>query len=90
MDFVQDQLSDGKKIRVLTVVDTFTRFSPAIDVCFSHKEPVTSANPVDGRRRRYGVAPFAQGGMDLVAVHVALAASDDLGLDAFGLTPLRR
>jgi len=27
MDFVHDQLFDGRKIRVLTVVDTFTRLS---------------------------------------------------------------
>ena len=32
MDFVHDQLFDGTKIRVLTVVDTFTRLAPAIDV----------------------------------------------------------
>jgi putative transposase len=32
MDFVHDQLFDGRKIRVLTIVDTFTRVSPAIDV----------------------------------------------------------
>ena len=31
MNFVHDQLVDGTKIRVLTVVDTFTRLSPAID-----------------------------------------------------------
>jgi putative transposase len=30
MDFVHDQLATGKKIRVLTVVDTFSRFSPII------------------------------------------------------------
>ena len=29
---VHDQLFDGRKIRVLTIVDTFTRLSPAIDV----------------------------------------------------------
>src|SRR6184192_3163490 len=32
MYFVHDQLFDGRKIRVLTIVDTFTRLSPAIDV----------------------------------------------------------
>jgi putative transposase len=32
MDFVHDQLFDGRKIRVLTIVDTFTRLSSAIDV----------------------------------------------------------
>jgi putative transposase len=35
MDFVHDQLATGKKIRVLTVVDTFSRFSPVIDPRFS-------------------------------------------------------
>jgi Transposase and inactivated derivatives len=37
MDFVHDQLATGRKIRVLTVVDTFTRFSPAVDPWFSYK-----------------------------------------------------
>src|SRR4029077_7065333 len=37
MDFVHDQLFDGRKIRVLTVVDTFTRLSPAIDVRHSYR-----------------------------------------------------
>ena len=32
MDFVHDQLFDGRKIRVLTIIDTFTRLSPAIEV----------------------------------------------------------
>jgi putative transposase len=32
MDFVHDQLFDGRKIRVLTIVDTFTGLSPAVDV----------------------------------------------------------
>jgi putative transposase len=30
MDFVHDQLATGTKLRVLTVVDTFSRFSPAV------------------------------------------------------------
>jgi putative transposase len=37
MDFVHDQLATGKKIRVLTVVDTFSRFSPIIDPRFSYR-----------------------------------------------------
>jgi putative transposase len=32
MDFVHDQLFDGTRIRILTIVDTFTRLSPAIHV----------------------------------------------------------
>ena len=37
MDFVHDQLATGQKIRVLTVVDTFSRFSPVIDPRFSYR-----------------------------------------------------
>jgi putative transposase len=31
MDFVHDQLATGRKLRVLTIVDTFSRFSPAVE-----------------------------------------------------------
>jgi len=31
MDFVHDQLATGRKLRVLTVVDIFSRFSPALE-----------------------------------------------------------
>ena len=37
MDFVHDQLATGQKIRVLTIVDTFSRFSPALDPRFSYR-----------------------------------------------------
>ncbi len=37
MDFVHDQLATGKKIRVLTVVDTFTRYVPVLDPRFSYR-----------------------------------------------------
>ena len=37
MHFVHDQLFDGRKIRVLTIVDTFSRLSPAIDVRQSYR-----------------------------------------------------
>ena len=37
MDFVHDQLATGRKIRVLTVVDTFSRFSPIVDPRFSYR-----------------------------------------------------
>ncbi len=32
MDFLSDQLFDGSKIRILAIVDAFSRLSPAIDV----------------------------------------------------------
>lgn len=37
MDFVHDQLATGRKLRVLTIVDTFSRFSPAVDERFSYR-----------------------------------------------------
>lgn len=37
MDFVHDQLATGRKIRVLTVVDTFSRYVPVLDARFSHR-----------------------------------------------------
>ena len=44
MDFVHDQLATGRKIRVLTVVDTFSRFSPVVDPRFSYRgEDVVAA-----------------------------------------------
>jgi putative transposase len=44
MDFVHDQLATGKKIRVLTVVDTFSRFSPIVDPRYSYRaEDVVAA-----------------------------------------------
>jgi hypothetical protein len=37
MDFVHDQLATGRKICVLTIVNTFSRFSPAVDPRFSYR-----------------------------------------------------
>jgi putative transposase len=37
MDFVHDQLTTGTKPRVLTIVDTFSRFSPAIEPRFNFR-----------------------------------------------------
>src|SRR6185369_915335 len=37
MDFVHDQLATGRKLRVLTVVDTFSRFSPALEPRFTFR-----------------------------------------------------
>ncbi len=31
MDFVHEQLFDDKKIRIRTIVDTYTRLSPVIE-----------------------------------------------------------
>jgi putative transposase len=37
MDFVHDQLATGPKLRVLTIVDTFPRYSPAVVPRFSFR-----------------------------------------------------
>jgi putative transposase len=37
MDFVHDQLATGGKLRALTILDTFSRFSPAIEPRFSFR-----------------------------------------------------
>tara|TARA_R110000851_G_scaffold255700_5_gene408240 strand:+ start:772 stop:1575 length:804 start_codon:yes stop_codon:yes gene_type:complete len=37
MDFVHDQLATGKKPRILTVVDTFSRYVPVLDARFSYR-----------------------------------------------------
>lgn len=37
MDFVHDQLALGTKIRVLTIVDTFSRFAPAVEPRFRYR-----------------------------------------------------
>ena len=42
MDFVHDQLYDGRRLRILTVIDTFTRYVPEIEV----RERFTGADVV--------------------------------------------
>lgn len=37
MDFVHDQLATGRTLRVLTIVDAFSRFCPAVDPRFSYR-----------------------------------------------------
>ncbi len=37
MDFVHDQLATAQKIRILMVVDKFSRFSPAVDARFGYR-----------------------------------------------------
>ena len=37
MDFVHDQLATRRKLRVLMIVDTFSRFSPALEPRFTFR-----------------------------------------------------
>ena len=59
MDFVHDQLFDGRKIRILTVIDTFTRLSPAMKCVSIFVAPMSSQRsnglaPKSGTRRGSG------------------------------------
>ena len=37
MDFIHDQLATGRKLRIMTLVDTSSRLSPVIDPRFSYR-----------------------------------------------------
>jgi putative transposase len=57
MDFLSDQLFDGRKIRVLSIMDNFTRVSPALDVRTSYRgadvvETLDRIAAAHGRARR--------------------------------------
>jgi putative transposase len=51
MDFVHDQLATGRKLRILTIVDAYSRFSPAIDPRFSYR----GEDVVETMERRSGL-----------------------------------
>jgi hypothetical protein len=37
MDFVHDRLAPGKKLRILTVIDTHSRYCPGADARFTYR-----------------------------------------------------
>jgi putative transposase len=58
MDFVHDQLFDGRKIRALTVVDIFSRFCLAINVQKSFTS-TSVAQIMETIKIQYGIKPKA-------------------------------
>lgn len=58
MDFVHDQLFDGKKIRALTVVDIFSRFCLTINVQKSFTS-TSVAQIMETLKTQYGIKPKA-------------------------------
>ena len=62
MDFLSDQLFDGRKIRILTIVDAFSKISPAIDVRFRYTgaDVVTTLERVARRVWRSSHDPSGQ------------------------------
>jgi putative transposase len=63
LDFVHDQLATGRKLRVLTIVDTFSRYAPAIEPRFSFRgaDVVDVLERVGGRGRLPGGDPCRPG-----------------------------
>ncbi|MBF0481904.1 MAG: transposase family protein [Desulfovibrionaceae bacterium] len=54
MDFMSDQLFDGARIRILTVIDAFTRFCPVIDASKSYRADDV-VNTLERVTQLYGV-----------------------------------
>jgi len=83
MDFVHDQLAMGRKVRVLTVVDTFTRFSPVIDPRFTYRgEDIVQALERTCRRTGYPKAIRVDQGSEFISRDLDLwAYQHDVVLD---------
>ena len=83
MDFVHDQLATGRKIRVLTVVDTFSRFSPVVDPRFSYRgEDVVAALERACRKVGYPKAIRVDQGSEFISRDLDLwAYTKDVVLD---------
>ena len=83
MDFVHDQLATGRKLRVLTVVDTFSRFSPVIDPRFSYRgEDVVQTLERTCKRTGYPKAIRVDQGSEFISRDLDLwAYQNDVVLD---------
>lgn len=55
MDFVHDQLATGHKLRVLTIVDTFSRFSPVLEPRFTFRAPTFVVEVLERVDRQVGL-----------------------------------
>jgi putative transposase len=45
LDFVHDQLAMGTKLRILTVIDTFSRYAPVVDPRLAYRGVDVVATP---------------------------------------------
>ena len=76
MDFVHDQLATGRKLRVLTIVDTFSRFSPAIEPRFNFR----GADVVEVLEQSWPAGRIPEGDPGRSGHRVRLARSGSVGL----------
>ena len=75
MDFVHDQLATGRKLRVLTIVDIFSRFSPALEPRFSfHGADVVDVLERVGRELGFPAAIRVDQGTEFVSRDLDLCA----------------
>ncbi len=83
MDFVHDQLATGRKLRILTVVDAFSRFSPVIDPRFTYRgEDVVQVLDRTCRRTGYPKAIRVDQGSEFISRDLDLwAYQHDVILD---------
>ena len=83
MDFVHDQLAMGRKLRILTVVDAFFRFSPVIDPRFTYRgEDVVQVLERTCRRTGYPTAIRVDQGSEFISRDLDLwAYQHDVVLD---------
>ena len=83
MDFVHDQLATGSKLRILTVVDLFSRFSPVVDPKFSYRgSDVVAALERICREIGYPKSIRADNGPEFVSRDLDLwAYANDVTLD---------
>ncbi|MCL9998660.1 MAG: IS3 family transposase [Erythrobacter sp.] len=75
MDFVHDQLATGRKLRILTVVDTYSRLSPVVDPRFSYRgEDVVAALEQACREIGYPKTIRVDNGSELISREMDLWA----------------
>ena len=60
MDFMSDELFDGRRIRLLTIVDNFSRESLAIRLIRASGGQHQGVSGSGGAAKAYGAAPAAQ------------------------------
>lgn len=83
MDFVHDQLATGRKIRVLTVVDTFSRYVPVLDARFTYRgEDVVATLEQVCKRTGYPATIRVDQGSEFISKDMDLwAYANDVTLD---------
>ena len=83
MDFVHDQLATGTKLRILTVIDTFSRFVPIVDPRLSYKgEDVVNSLELACRKHGYPKSIRVDNGPEFISKNLDLwAYQNDVILD---------